>query len=222
MKKLAGLVVVCVFVFLVGCGGSAGSGDPSPNPDPVPSSNLDADQQGEATLMMRAVVGSLSQVDESFGGNVMVPKGLTYKVPHGCLGGGSLDIGIDSIQYSNCTIVIGGATIVMDGSISITQTGNLTTVVYDIAYSYTLGALNVDFTMTGSVSWNDTTITFNNLQGDFNGFIYSMNGHITDNGDGTLDGVVVFACTNGSATCVFDNFNPDTATDADYAHACGF
>lgn len=199
MKKCKQIfVVLALTASLAGCGGG-GSG------------TLTADQQQQILEIVQGLV-------ETGGGFGMGLSALQAQTTEACASG-SYTITQMSITYDNCDFV-GDGSLVVDGTIDSSLNGNTVTISYDLDYI----AEGEIFSMNGDMSMDGETgaTTYDNFEVTTDGSSFGIDGSLTPNPDGTVDGDLTFSIDGASATCVFDGFDPSTATEDDYADACRF
>jgi len=242
MKKFLSLLVVVGLFVTLGCGGGTGTdtgegteegsgnesgsagGDGSTDggTDATPSSNLPVDQEDKAILMMQAVIGSLSLLNQGDVDKLEVKETTPVEMID-CGPGGTATMSASQLLFDNCTMSPGeGESVTIDGSISLSEVDDITTVTYDVSFTFTFDGDPTTFTITGSVSMGDKAVTFNNLTGTFKDGSYSIKGKIAEGTDDTFYGNITISVGAYSATCVFNGFDPDSMMEEDFADACGF
>ncbi|MFH1830465.1 MAG: hypothetical protein ABH871_06795 [Pseudomonadota bacterium] len=218
-KKMIFALLAAMFIagahFSCGGSGDGGGGE---------GGTLTTTQQAQATALMQSMLGAINLIpDGGGGGQSLTAKAYASKdTTVTCPGGGTLvinDAGT-TITFTNCSYTIGDTTTVTDGSFTLTSSGGTDTITIDLTITETSPSGSESFSISGSVSQTGSTLTFN-ISGSFE-VDYNITGEITQNGDGTFTGSWTITVDSQSATCTFTNFDPETATQADYDTACGF
>ncbi|GEM_PF-6644285 len=191
------ILLLTSFLQLTSCGGSTGSSSLS---------------TGDKVLLLLNWSGEAWELVEN---SVNSSNELT--LPFSCPSGGSMEQSGGSIAVNQCAFEAVGITFTEIGTYSMTPQGN------DVLHAWSLEIKNnsQNFTSSGNVLIGSTTESFE-VTGVFGSDTFVYSGNLTDNGNDTL--TATFNITQNGAlifTCNFTNFNPDTATDAEYSQACG-
>ncbi len=220
------LLTFTLFVFACGSSGSS-TGDSDNNDEQAAdegSSDLTDAQEANATSFMQTIFSSLGLAVSASSNvqNSLLPKSFMKSQEFDCDSGSMVTgDGGNTLTFSECALNIGEFSIIFDGSFALTVDGSTTTVTYDLSVTFTDASSTEIFTMDGFIAETDSTTTFD-LDALFDGESMSMTGELTDAGGGVYTGEITFTVDGETATCVFTDFNPDTANESDYAYACGF
>ncbi len=196
------------------------------------ASTLTAAQQTEATQMMQSVFNTGNAASGAGGPSAMtVEKEI---IPMDCPTSGNMVIDTEAmtIEWDECVSSYDSTTYEMDGIITMVQSGDTTTLTYDnLSVTTTDSSGTNTFTMDGTIAATEASSTESTIETNIsstfgNGDAFTMVGSITEtenaSGDAIMNGSFTITIGAHSATCTFANFNTETATDADFASACGF
>jgi hypothetical protein len=194
------------------------------------TTDMTAAQQAQATQMIQSMTSSIGTVDSMTpdeGPDAMVVEKEVLSVDCNVSGSITIDSETMIIEWDECVVTVDDTTTTTNGSISLTQSGDTYTMTWsdDFSVSETDASGTDTFTMSGTVSMTDQTVTIN-ISSTFDDDAFTMVGEMTNGtnaaGHATIDGTVTITVSTFTATCVFDELDIATATQADYDSACGF
>lgn len=225
-KKCKWVFLFAIVAFAVTAVVSCGGGGDDNNGGGA--SNMTQTQKDESQMLLKSLVMTVGGVAGSKNANKTLVKGFAKAVAKevvtdACPLGGSLTVAENgSITFDQCNMDAGeGISILLNGTISFTESGTSQILTYDLDVAYTDDSGTQNYGESGTITWTGDTFTFN-VEGDFDGTIYTVTGSLTGNNDGTITGTITIVVSSYTATCVFDSFNVDTATEEDFNAACGF
>lgn len=196
-------------------------------------------QQAEMAMLLQSSVSTataaVEAIEEESGEDGAAAQAELTGGTRDCLTDGSMTVTTDSglIEFENCTASVADYTLVSDGVVGVTFTGELEAeVTADITVDFTTAAGHeYEYEQGGSIAVTLTEIDAAVLFADFDGAItsdgveydYAVDGELTYEFESrTVTGDVTVSNGDVTLSCEFENFDVQNATSEEWIDACLF